>query len=532
MDEQLMCVLRRPTGLAALFSRRRQKFVHPRPVLDDPAPPLAEVDPYLDEVRPFGDRDPGRCNVWTEVIASWDYLGRVSVFDARTLFHALYVLTHTLPEGEADVPPLRIEPDPPARQPTAAHPRAYRGTKHQPPKVRRGAPVDLRPHLCVAGNVNKLLRYLALWLPDALPLLQRADLSPEHFPCLVDTDGRVADPYLQYCHAAPDQSVHALPAKFRTHLLFWLRGQPWNAVRDALALYWGLGLATDGPLLRCLSRFLAALPVPSVLEWGRVLLQQPASRRVALAELLVETHVQGWSPSGRLAEIIHEVDRLSSDAVYRHRMFTLLRSLRLGNELEYLHDGFGLAQRYQPEFEFRDVGRCDFFPRDAIEEFIEYVTASTGPQDRWRPRYALSLWEACAELQDFGSFLETRPWRGLAPDAAYEAIHLFREVASHDIGANVRQAKWRKLRQAAPRLFGLLRGIEASYQRKAVAYLRDLTWFWDEPDALAQNLERYRLLLPRLCGRPFARQAIPGPLTRLTLLSPPEWAELTGADDN
>jgi len=222
MDEQLICVLRRPTGLAALVSRRRQEFVRPRPVLEDEAELLAEIDPYLEEVRDLGtDRYPA----FADVRASWESLGRISALDAQTLFHVLHVLVCTLPDGEAaDIPPLKLEPSLPALQPTAAHPRAYRGTKDRPPKVKRMATVDLRPHLCVADDVNRLLTHLAPFLPEARALLERADLSPDQFPDLIDANGKAIDPYLQYCHAAGDRSVHDLPAKFRTHLLFWLRG--------------------------------------------------------------------------------------------------------------------------------------------------------------------------------------------------------------------------------------------------------------------------------------------------------------------
>jgi hypothetical protein len=530
MDEQLICVLRRPTGLAALVSRQRQEFVVPKPVPGDKVDRLAEIDPYLEEIRPLVARDTDRSGVLPDVRASWEILGRVSAFDARTLFHVLHVLICTLPEGEeADIPPLKIELPPPDFRPTAAHPRAYRGTKVRPPKAKRMAPVDLRPHLCVARDVNRLLRHLAPFLPEAKPLLERADLAPEKVPHLIGSDGKPIDPYLEYCHAGGDRSVHDLPAKFRTHLLFWLRGHPWSAVADALALYWGLGLATQAALLRCFARFLAELPLLSSLEWGRILLRQPPARRVAFAELLIKAHVQSQAPSDRLGEIIGEVDRISPDHVYCHRMHTLLVSCRDKN-LDYLLDGFRLSHRYKVEHEFADINYIEDFSSRAVKEFIEHVTKSTRGEARWRPRYALSLWEACAELDGFTTFLERRLWQGLEPDVAYKAIDLFREVVYHDLGAAARQAKWRTLRDFATRLFELLRSIEPDYREKAVCCLRGLIWFWDEPHSLASNLERYRLLLPRLCRQPFSQKTIPEALASLTLLPAREWAELASSE--
>src|SRR5262249_28608070 len=163
------------------------------------------------------------------------------------------------------IPPLKISTEPPAHEPTAAHPRAYLGTKTRPPKPRQMAVVDLRPHLCVASDVNRLLLQLAPFLPEAKPLLERSDLAAKELSSLIDANGKPIDPYMQHCHRAGDRSVHELPLNFRTHLLFWLRGHPWSVVAEALALYWGLGLATDAALLRCFARFIAQVPLPSAL---------------------------------------------------------------------------------------------------------------------------------------------------------------------------------------------------------------------------------------------------------------------------
>lgn len=526
MNEQLICVLRRPTGLVKLVSCRREEFVRPRPVLEDQTDLLAEIDPYLEEVR---DLDTDRSGWLADVRASWERLGHVSAFDAQILSHVLNVLVYTIPEGEsADIPPLRIEPPPPAFLPTAAHPRAYRGTKDRPPKGKRMAPMDLRPYLCVASNVNRLLIHLAPFLPEANRLLERAGHSPHMFSHLINANGTAIDPYLQYCHSAGDRSVYDLPARFRTHLLFWLRGRPWYTVADALSLYWGL--ASDPPLLRCFARFLATSPLLPALDWGRLLLRQPPERRAAFAELIVEAGVQNQVVSDRLVEIIAEIDRLSPDHVYRHRIYTLLVDLWWNDDREYLLDGIRLAQRYKVEHVFEDVDECDHFSIAPIEEFIEHVTQSTRTEASWRPGYALTLWDTCAILDGFAAFLDGRPWQGLGPDVAFAAIEMFIEVVyCHLHDERDWQAKWRALRDFAPRIFELLRSIEPEYQEKAVCCLRDLAWFWDEPGALTRNLERYRLLLPRLCRQPFASFMVPDALTSLTLLSTPEWAELTSS---
>ncbi len=501
MDEQLISLLRRPTGLAALVSRRRQAFTRPRPVPVGEIEALAEIDPYVEEVRGLGkDSFPW----WGDLRRSWESLGRVRTLDADTLYHTLHVLLYSLPEGEASgVAPLKIEPATAAMRPSAAHPRAYRGTKVQLPKLKQTAVVDLRPHLCSARDVNRLLAHLAPFLPDATRRLAQGGNSTDNLWSLIGDNGLTLDPYLQECHATGDRSVHDLPVFFRTHLLFWLRGSPWTTVSEALSLYWGL--ASDTVLLQSFARFLAAYPVPRALRWGQVLFQQPPERRRAFAELMVEAGVQSQEVSDRLIEMISEVDRLSPDSVYRHRMYTFLVNLSGKGRREYLLDGIRLAQQYDVTHGFAEVDVVDEWSISAIHEFITHVTQSTDDGVACRPRYALWLWKACGELKGFARFLNERHWIGLGPDAAYQAIQLIDPLFYSELDQYDRQTKWQALQEKAPRCFAMLRGIPPDFQEKAIRYLRDLICYWNDPEALARNLERYCHLLPRLCREPFAR---------------------------
>ena len=143
----------------------------------------------------------------------------------------------------ADVPPLVIASVPLPPKPTATHPRAFRGTKTQPPKPRQRSPIDLRPHLCVPQDTNRLLAYLAPHLEAARKSLQAGGLLlPDRLPCLIYEEGQAVDVYMSNCHQSGHQSLNALPALFRRTLLFWLRGMPWSIVGRVLALYWSLEL--------------------------------------------------------------------------------------------------------------------------------------------------------------------------------------------------------------------------------------------------------------------------------------------------
>ena len=111
-------------------------------------------------------------------LASWDALGHVQRLDGTTLFHLVNVLVHSLPDEAVGrgAAPLAFEPEPPVIRPTAANPRAYKGTKDRPPKVKKPGAMDLRPHLSSARDVNDLLAKLAPFHSEASRLLKKGDI--------------------------------------------------------------------------------------------------------------------------------------------------------------------------------------------------------------------------------------------------------------------------------------------------------------------------------------------------------------------
>jgi hypothetical protein len=91
---------------------------------------------------------------------AWRALEVVTRWDATTLAHVLTVLRGTVPSADAapDLPALGAEVLPP-RPPraTAAHPRAFRGTKHRPPRAPQPKAVDVRPYLLARRHIDQVL---------------------------------------------------------------------------------------------------------------------------------------------------------------------------------------------------------------------------------------------------------------------------------------------------------------------------------------------------------------------------------------
>src|SRR5688500_16344088 len=134
-DPDLISVLRRPEGLSAYVVRRREIFQSPGELEEVD---LSTLDPCAERIVHLSDLPHSPRSPLLSALDSWDALGEVRKLDAGVLFHLVNVLLHSLPEEDIGSRPLTFEPAPPTFRPTAANPRAYKGTKDRPPK--RGQP--------------------------------------------------------------------------------------------------------------------------------------------------------------------------------------------------------------------------------------------------------------------------------------------------------------------------------------------------------------------------------------------------------
>lgn len=526
IDHDLVSVLRRPDGLFACRVQRTKQFVVLPPSMDQAPDPLGLVDPYVETVVPLRDVDWGQREPLKSALASWHALGHVQRLDGTTLFHLVNVLVHSLPDETAakGVTPLAFEPEPPVFRPTAANPRAYKGTKDRPPKVKRPGSMDLRPHLSSARDVNELLVKLAPFHSEASRLLKKADILVGELPSLVDSKGRVQDVYLACLHTAGRESVLSLPPHFRRGFLFWQRGALWKQVTRVLALYWALGLESKASLRRCTSRLLVNAPTAGALDWWDLILEQPEERRTAFAELLIESKVC-WEPCPPgLGGILRRANDVTPDRFYRHRMFALLASLRKGSDPEYLVSGIELSQDYHETYPFEPTEKSGNVPVEAIRAIAERSA------DKYLP---MRLWDACAQLDGLDRLITGLPWLELTPTSASELLHLLANTV-HDthLDEDLRADKWAVLRSHVPKIIACVNSIPAAFQSKALGHIRQIRYFWDLPEELGWALREYEKLLPRICRPPFQEGGFEEePLSMLTRLNHADWKRIREAPD-
>src|SRR5579883_2800621 len=141
---RLIWIVRRPGELVALTSE---------PASKDPSSFAVKSTPLDLVSRSLFPEKP-------RLQESWRRLANVKAADANTLYDVMLVAIESVPDLSV-VPTLLPLPNdwgeaPRSPKATSAHPRAFKGTKHRPPKNASPAALDIRGHLCHPGAIQAL----------------------------------------------------------------------------------------------------------------------------------------------------------------------------------------------------------------------------------------------------------------------------------------------------------------------------------------------------------------------------------------
>jgi hypothetical protein len=427
--------------------------------------------------------------------AAWKRLASADREDVTVLADVLFVLLSTVPSAKrvAAPPPLAAQP---LRIPraTAAHPRAFRGTKHKPPKEVQPALADLRPHLNATPNVRTLLADLWPARTRARARWQGLGGAPRTFARVVAAPAPPADVYA-FVHHQQASPRGALAPAFVEEVLPCLSGAPWDAVRGAAALYDTLTFPSDAA--RGLAvRLLQLAPNDRGLSWWRALAAQPAERYSAFAGGVLAA--EGWkTDAGHLpAEAWTDLGHRAPAEEYANWLRGLLRAIARGINPAYMAAGLRLAADYYPQYGFRHVEDAPDFDAATLA-LLEEIT----PRD-WEGWDRLGLWGALGAVRGLSSALKRIPWSRLDEPRRRSLLRFFNGLQWYsDDGIDA--ATWKEI---APHLAGLverLRDAPDAYVDQLTSDLGDVLETLRSPAKIRERLPLAVGLLARLNRPPF-----------------------------
>lgn len=434
---------------------------------------------------------PGRA----ELLADWDALGEAH--EAGAVWTALWrVFWATLSENQDTAPaamPQQIAR--PARPlATAAHPRAFRGTKFQPPKPAANA-LDLHAWMSDDRLIDGFFARhdFARW-----PVL-----GPDGKPWPIDkfAGGR---PTVAALLAMRGQSVDAsFPLIFRRHFLWALRDCPASQRIAWLRLWRALGAPSQAALLPILAR-LCALDAAAH-EWAGMAISLLPARQSIFLLCLLKHHTYRLPASQLSGEQLDAFNMLSGDddnfAAFLDVAFD---NLTRGVNIAYTLIGCHLPARDgRPESLTSHLcvaSHADHVPVADIERML----AALGEDG---VHWARSAWESCATQPGFARVLTETRWESLSSCVADRWLSLF-QVTEWDFEKPAsRAAQWKVRLAMFPELQQEMLKLPSDRHLRFVAMQLDYVAGWDDPVTLKTSWPVVLPLQVRLCSPVYPSRA-------------------------
>jgi hypothetical protein len=415
---------------------------------------------------------------------AWLALAAVVEWDERTLDRVLKVLCETVPAGEGStwLPPLAGAVRQ-ARVPraTAAHPRAYRGTRYKPPSPPQPRAVDARPYLLDWRHVDELL------------VLLGADPG--------------SDPYVRSRFGVTGRS---LDPWFVGSLLPLFDRCSWREVAAFQAIGRALDLDGDVRLRATLvGVFVTAGDPERALGWWSYILAQAPVTRLEMAQIIAGSGVTAVDAVG--AEVASEIAALEPA-----QQWSFLRGLARGASPAYLGSGLRLRAFPREKVIEPPPGSADVAGaiNETIERLGQAMEEDSGPEF-WRT----FLWQLCGEQPGLLDLLQSPAVESLVPRAAF---WLLRVVAAPHWLPDIEEQRWAELDRSLHAVAEAAVRLPGEYQHKFIADWADIFWgvIEDRTDLAAVVGVGIGLSL-RVARPPFSANPVLGPV--LARLAAVKW---------
>ena len=408
--------------------------------------------------------------------AAWRRLERVDRWGQATLDDVLLVLRETVPSvdtpGDLAVVGDEVLPASPPRA-TAAHPRAYRGTRFKPPRPRQPASTDVRPHLLTRRHTDRVLEQLG---------------CAQH-----------GDAYIAWNHGAAARA--GLDPRFVMYLLPLLRGCSGSLVGTAATLAQALDAYTDPELRAALVGLCLAAGDPhrALVWWAHVLAHAPA-HRLEVASIVVASEAAKVDPFD--ASVAAAIAELGPE-----QQWSLYRAFARGASPAYLLSGLELGAIAAGEVADLPAGGA------SVTSIVEAAVASIGDAfaedsglEFWRPH----VWRLCGHLASFAELIASPAFLALEPSAAFWVVRL---ASTTRWKLETADREWRALAPHLPSWVERAGRLPRSHQRKFIEQLGDVYWWAiDNEHDVAEAIAPCVDLSHRVAGAPFGTKAVLGPV--------------------
>lgn len=404
----LVSVCRSSAGLTAFVSARSERY-HLFDHYTAPSTELCE--------RPLRDLGKTICHEACDLQESWLRLTNVEMLDASVLTDVLTVCLRTVPRAsdcEATIPPLHRASPLRVPKPTAANPRAFKGTKLKPPKPKKAEAQDLTLQLCSARTQERLLIELWPHREQAAERMGRKGFNRGALDRILGPSVPPGNLYLRYHFEEPEiHELPKLPDLFVRYFLPRLTPGSGACLRRALNVFHQLRFGAETACDHSLVHIASCMPVEHAAEWisaiggaGPLLAGTVAShvvRRSEMLECLPLTDIAEVGESLQL--IVSHFDEPQSRLLIR----TLFEAASEGASISHVTEGVRILHLYGSSA--HGLVDCNGHYHPMLPLLDEIFSQLRPTRDRIE--IALALWRSCGRVPERFAALRGVDWSTL-----------------------------------------------------------------------------------------------------------------------
>jgi hypothetical protein len=314
-----------------------------------------------------------------------------------------------------------------------------------------------------------------------------------------------SDPYWNY-NFPGTQRISKLPKNFNLHILPLLKKEAASAITDWIWLYRSLELDRKTNLLHIISRMLKLGKEYLVRAWCKKLLPCLPNRRAIASTLILHSRVYESDPTKFNENILADFFALTSKKNVTSRLYYFFHAIRKGLSVDYIFDGFRLSNKYCTEHQFMWFNRCKSFSYDKVVQLTNYVRRSY-PRESDLPMH---LWKEWRIKNGFGKIMSDPIFFKLGSKVAYHLAQFIVDYLYFFADAKNAPIFLKLATSALPKIFSILQfEVPQKYRVKFCKGLSSLGWGRTNIDDCSQNIIPLSKALQRICKRPFNREDHP-----------------------
>ena len=469
--------------------------------------PREQTSKCVTEYLPLEETASGLVPDRDALLTAWKRLGAVQVpneavtADVVRILSSTFVLASERPSSLAPLASdLRVD-----RRPTAAHPRAFRGTTYQPPTAGAAPTIDYRPYLCSSRGVDMVLTVL---VPTWAQGLERLRLAGFELGLLTDSPSplEIGDLYLVVHHGLLDRRADALPEWFVTRFLWSLRGVSWPAVQRMVDLGRAVDLPKDSGLCAIAARLAAFGGAGFATGWLEHAARVPPHCRTTLLSQAIANEPKVYDPSLLSATLVGAIHGVTQPDRSAALLGWVLRCAERGVSVDFLVAGLELASAGPVDRIVNVEPRPDArYPVAAVAQLAEHLDSNgaNGTASGWR----ITLWRHCGELPQLAGIVARDSWRSLPPRDAERLLWVYLDFVWASDGPEVIDQMAAHAAANLDRVIALVASVAPAYRPKVIEAVASVYNNWNQAQAPATAFPHALDLLGRLSQAPFALHA-------------------------